>query len=448
MIDAASAQNRCAQLIDAALHSGADSADAVASAQSSEGVNIRLGKLEDVERAESESIALRVFCGRRSACIHASDFSAEAVTELTERAVAMARLAPEDPYAGLADPEQLASGPFADLDLADDTEPSPQDLREAAHAAEDSARAISGITNSEGASASFARAVVALVASNGFSGSYSATGHSISASVIAGEGASMQRDYAARSARHRDDLLPPETIGELAGLRAVARLNPGAMKSGTVPVVFDPRVSPSLVGHLAGAMSGAAIARRASFLLDRLDETLFPSGLTITDDPLLARGLASHPFDGEGLPVSRKNLVADGKLSGWLTNLAAARQLGVAPSGHAMRGGGGTPGISCSNVTLSGGAVTRDELIADIADGVLVTELIGQGVNGVTGDYSRGAAGFRIINGEIAGPVAEFTIAGNLLTMFAHMRNADDLETHRAVNAPSLRVDGMTVAGE
>jgi len=448
MIDAATAQDRCAALIDAARMHGADAADAVARATSSEAVSIRLGKLEDVERSESEEISLRVFSGRRSASIRTSDFSAAALEELAERAVAMARAAPEDEYAGLAPEDLLARGDLPDLDLVDGGEPSPEQLREAAAAAEDAARAVAGVTNSEGGSASAGKAVMALATSTGFSRGYGGTSRGISASVIAGEGGAMQRDYAWRQARHRADLLSPEEIGRLAGERAVARLNPGKLPSGRMPVVFDPRVGGSLIGHLLGAMSGQAIARRASFLCGREDEPLFPEGLRVTERPHRARGLASRPFDGEGLPTRERALVADGRITGWLTDMASARQLGIAPTGHAERGGGGAPGVGTSNIDLEPGNITREALIGDIADGVLVTELIGHGVNGVTGDYSRGASGFRIVNGEIAGPVAEFTIAGNLLAMFAAITPASDLELHRAVNVPTLRIDGMTIAGE
>ncbi|MBD3729909.1 MAG: TldD/PmbA family protein [Sphingomonadales bacterium] len=447
MIDAATAQDRCAQLIEAARRAGADECDAMARAQSSEGIGVRLGKLEDVERSESDEVALRVFVGRRCASIQTSDFSPAAMQELAERAVAMARLAPEDPYAGIAEPDELARGPWPDLELEDASEPTPEILRARALEAEDAARAVAGVTNSEGGSASFTRSVAALVASNGFSGGYAATTHATSASVIAGEGAGMQRDYGWRSARYAADLLPAGEIGRLAGERAVARLDPAGLPSGRMSVVFDPRVSGGLVGHLVGAMAGSAIARKASFLLGKLDEELFPADIEILDDPLQRRGLRSRPFDGEGLPVAARALVQGGRLTGWLTNLAAARQLGVAPTGHGARGGGGSPGIASNNVHMAAGTLSREELIADIADGVLVTELIGHGVNAVTGDYSRGASGFRIIGGEIAGPVAEFTIAGNLLDMFARMTPANDLAMHRAINAPTLRVEGMTIAG-
>ncbi len=448
MIDVSTAQDRCAQLLDAAKRHGATSADAVAGASSSEAVSVRLGKLEDVERSEGEEIGLRVFVGKRSASISTSDFSAAAFEELAERAVAMATAAPEDPYAGIAPPEMLARGALPILDLVDRTEPDPQALRAMAEETEDAARAVPGVTNSEGGSASFGRSVAALVTSNGFAQGYGATSHSLSASVIAGEGSLMQRDYAYRTMRHAADLPPASEIGRRAGDRAVARLNPGGLASGTMTVVFDPRVGGTLIGHLLGAISGSAIARRSSFLLDKLQDDIFAPGIRILDNPHLPRGLRSRPFDGEGLPTAPRALVEGGRLTGWLTNLSAAHQLNIAPTGHAARGGSGAPGISATNVHLEAGTVTRAELIADIADGVLVTELSGQGVNAVTGNYSRGASGFRIVNGEVAGPVAEFTIAGNLLAMMAALSAADDLEMHRAINVPTLRIDGMVVAGE
>lgn len=434
-------------MIELALGKGANAADALAVGSSSESVTVRLGKLEDIDRSEGEEIGLRVFIGQRSASVSTSDFSDAGFAELAQRAVDMARAAPEDPYSGLAPSALLADGPWPMLDLEDSGEPDPQTLRLQAEEAEDAAREVSGITNSEGGSAGFGRSVAALATSEGFAGGYGATSHSISASVIAGEGSSMQRDYAYRTARHLGDLLTPAQIGRLAGERAVARLNPGRMVSGSMPVVFDPRVGASLVGHLLGAMSGAAIARRSSFLLDRLDQEILAPGIRILEDPHRPRGLRSRPFDGEGLPTAPRVLVEGGRITGWLTNMAASRQLGIAPSGHAARGGSGAPGISASNVHMEAGSATPKQLIADISEGVLVTELAGQGVNGVTGDYSRGASGFRIVNGEVAGPVAEFTIAGNLLTMLAALQAADDLEMHRAINVPTLRVDGMVVAG-
>jgi PmbA protein len=448
MLTPNAAQERAAALIELARKAGADAADAIYSASSSEGVQVRLGKLEDIERSESEHLDLRVFVGQGSASIGSSDLSDTALSELAARAVDMARAAPEDRFAGLAPQDLLHSAELADLELSDSAEPSPETLRDRALAAEDAARAVAGVTNSEGGSASQSRRVMALVTSHGFVGAYGGTSHSISAVVIAGEGDAMQRDYGWRTARHLSDLPSPEEIGLQAGTRTVARLNPGRLSSGAMPVVFDPRVGGTLLGHLAGAISGNAIARRASFLLDRDGAQLFASGVTIVDDPLRQRGLSSRPFDGEGLPVARRDLVSQGCLTGWLMDSAAARQLGGQPTGHAVRGAGGSPGVGTSNLHLEPGNVTPAELMADIADGVYVTELIGQGVNGVTGDYSRGASGFRIVGGQLAGPVAEFTVAGNLIDMFAAMTPANDLEWHRSVNVPTIRIDGLMIAGD
>jgi PmbA protein len=442
------ARDRALDLVERARRAGADGADAVYGASSSEGIQVRLGKLEDVERSESEHIALRVFAGTRSASIGSSDLSPAALDELAARAIDMARAAPEDAYAGFAPAELLSHGPWPDLDLIDPAEPHPATLRAMAEEAEDAARAVAGVTNSDGATASAGLGVFALATSHGFSGAYGSTNHSISASVVGGEGGAKQRDNAWRSAHHGGDLPSPAEIGRLAGTRTVAKLGSGRMKSGALPVIFDPRVSSSLIGHLLGAITGNAIARRSSFLLDKLGEQIFAPGTAIVEDPHTPRGLRSRPFDGEGLPTRARNIVEDGRVTGWLLDSASGRQLGLAPTGHAARHGGGAPGVTTGNVHLAAGPLSPAELMADIADGVYVTELIGQGVNGVTGDYSRGAAGFRIVDGELAGPIAEFTIAGNLLRMFARMTPANDLEWYRAINVPTLRVDGMTIAGD
>ena len=448
MLTPAQAQDRCEALIARARRAGAEASDAVYIANSSESVAVRLGALEDVERSESEQVSLRVFAGGGSASIGSTDLGDEALDELAARAVAMARLAPPDAFAGLADAGLLLRGDVPDLDLDDGSDPAPADLRRLAQAAEDAARAVPGVTNSEGGGASSGRSVVALATSHGFGGAYSASNHGLSASVVAGEGGNMQRDYGWRSVRHAADLAAPEVIGLEAGTRAVRRLNPARVKSGTSTIVFDPRVGGTLVGHLLGAISGASIARRSSFLLDRDGAQIFDSSITIVDEPLRLRGLRSRPFDGEGLPTAPRGLVENGRLTGWLMDSAAARQLGQAPTGHAGRGGSGAPHISAANVVLQPGAVTPEALMADIVDGIYVTELIGQGVNGVTGDYSRGASGFRIVRGEITEPVAEFTIAGNLIDMFAALVAADDLELQRGIDTPTLRIDRMSVAGD
>ena len=448
MLSLDEARHRATALIERAVRAGAEAGDAIYVADAAESIQVRLGKLEDVERSESEHIGLRVFIGQRSASIGSSDLGEAALDELARRAVDMARAAPEDQFAGLAPQDRLMRGALPALDLEDAEEPTPAQLRAVAEEAEDAARAIAGITNSEGAGASAGRAIFALATSHGFAGAYATSSRGLSASVVAGEGSGMQRDYAWRQARHGADLPGAVEIGELAGTRAVSRLAPGRLASGAMPVVFDPRVGGTLVSHLINAMTGSSIARRSSFLLDRGEAQLFAPGITVVEDPHRPRGLRSRPFDGEGLPTAARNLVEGGRITGWLMETASARQLGLEPTGHASRGHGGAPGVSVGNVHLAPGSLSPAELMADIADGVYVTELIGQGVNGVTGDYSRGASGFRIVNGQIAGAVAEFAIAGNLVDMFAALTPANDLEMYRAINVPTLRVDGMTIAGD
>ncbi len=447
MLTPTQAQERAHEIVDRARAAGADAADAVFSANSATEVSVRLGRLEDVGRSEGEDLGLRVFVGQRSASVSTSDLSSAAMDALVKRAVAMAREAPEDRWAGLAPQERLLHGAPPALDLADTHACSPELLRDAALRAEDAARSVDGVSNSEGAGAAASESVWALATSHGFAGSYATTGFSVSASVIAGEGGAMQRDYAFHSARHRAHLDAPEAIGRLAGERAVARLGPGTLRSGAMPVVFDPRIGAGLLGHLSGAISGPAITRRTSFLLDALGTQVFAAGVTIRDDPHRPHGLRSRPFDGEGLPVSPVAIVEAGMLETWLLDSGSARQLGLEPTGHAARGIAGAPGVSTSNLYMEAGKVPVATLIADIAEGVYVTELIGQGVNPVTGDYSRGAAGFAIRDGEIAGPVAGFTIAGNLLAMYRELTPANDLVFRQGVNVPTLRIEGMTVAG-
>lgn len=433
-------------LVAAARTAGADAAEAVYGCDASSQVSVRLGALEDVERSESEHVSLRVFVGHRSASVSSSYMASEILASLVDRAIAMAREAPDDAYAGLAPEDRLMRGAVADLDIADEDEPSPAALRERALEAEEAARAVQGVTNSEGAGAGHGRSQVALVTSHGFAGGYAGTSHSTWASVLAGAGETMQRDYASHSVRHLADLEAADTIGLRAGDRAVARLNPQRVDSGQMPVVFDPRVGSSLIGHLVGAITGPSITRRSSFLLERLGQRILPEGITIIDDPRRRRGLRSRPFDGEGLPTAQCNLIDRGMLTGWLLDSASARQLGLEPTGHATRGGG-SPGAGATNVHLLPGMASVSDLMGDIARGLYVTELIGHGVNTVTGDYSRGAAGFLIENGSKGPAVAEITIAGNLIDMFARLVAADDLEFRYGINVPTLRIDGMTIAG-
>ncbi|HEY2067998.1 MAG TPA: metallopeptidase TldD-related protein [Rhizomicrobium sp.] len=434
------------RLIRAAKQAGADAADAIIAESVSAGVSYRLGKLEDVERAESADLGLRVFVGQQVAFVSSSDISPKGVAELPERAVAMARLAPEDRYAGLA-PKELLATSFPQLDLEDSAEPSTEALIEAAKAVEGAAMAVKGITNSEGGGAGYGRAGIALATSEGFYGRYAATSHSMGVAVLAGEGTAMERDYDSASARHLADLENAEIIGRRAGERAVARLNPRKVKSQSVPVVYDPRAASGLVGHFAGAISGASIARGVSFLKDKMGQAIFAKGISIIDDPHRIRGLRSKPFDGEGVRNRRWALIEDGVLQTWLLDTASARQLGLTTTGHAARGTGGPPSPSTTNLYMAPGNVTRDALMEDIREGFYITELMGMGVNGVTGDYSRGASGYWIENGKIAYPVSEVTIAGNLKDMFLNLTPANDLVFRTGVNAPTIRVEGLTVAG-
>jgi PmbA protein len=447
MLTVSEAEQRAAALVERARKAGADAADAVYIAEASTGVQVRLGALEDVERSEGEEIGLRFFTGRRSATVSSSDLSEESLAALVERAAAMAREAPEDPWSGLAPEELLMREQGPDVECDDGGDPAPTELKARALAIEDAARAVPGVTNSEGAGVSAGRSVIALATSHGFCRGYSTTGYSGSASVIAGTGANMQRDYAQHSVRQYADLDAPEEIGRLAGERAVARLDPAKLASGAMPVVFDPRVGTSLLGHLASAITGSAIARRTSFLLGKEEERIFAPGIVIRDDPHRPRGLRSKPFDAEGLPTRPRDIVADGRVTGWVMESASARQLGLQPTGHATRGAGGAPGASLTNLHMEPGSLSPEALIGDIVRGVYVTELIGQGVNQVTGDYSRGASGFIIENGRLGPAVAEITIAGNLVDMFRALTPANDLVFRRAVNVPTMRIEGMMVAG-
>jgi PmbA protein len=440
------AQKILETLLSSARREGADAADALLIESLSSSVSYRLGRLEDVERSESADLGLRVFVGNRVAFVSSSDFSEEAVAALPGRALTMARLAPEDKFAGLA-PSELLARTIPELDLEDAAEPSAETLVARARDAEQAGLAVAGVTNSEGGGASFTRSAIALATSTGFFGRYAGTSHSIGVAVLAGEGTGMERDYDQASARHAGDLKSAEEIGKSAGEKAVRRLNPRKAKSQTVPVVFDPREAGGLLGHFASAISGASVARGTSFLKDRMGTAIFAPHVTIVDDPHRRRGLRSKPFDGEGVANARRVLIDKGSLTTWLLDCASARQLGLTSTGHAARGTGGPPMPSATNLYMEAGALPPDALIADIKQGFYVTELMGMGVNGVTGDYSRGAAGFWIENGQIAYPVSEVTIAGNLKDMFRQLTPASDLEFRYGTNAPTCRIEGMTIAG-
>ena len=433
-------------LVKQAKKMGADAVDGVAVDATSTGVSWRDGKLEDVEGNEGSDIGLRVMIGKNQAIVSSSDRRPSALSDLVTRAMDMARAVPEDPYCGLADPSCLFKGPLPELELYDDTHVSADQLAEMASKMEDAMYSVDGVTNSAGAGASSGSWSMAMVTSDGFSGYYKGSSFSASISAIAGEGAGMERDYDFTSARYFADLEDVSKVGKTAGNNTVKRLNPERIESGEKSVVFDPRVANSLLGHFSGAINGTSIARGTSFLKDAMGTEVFSSEINIIDDPLIIRGHKSRPFDGEGVRTTRQSFIENGTLQQWTLNSATARQLGLVTTGHASRGTSSPPGIGTSNLFIEAGSINPDELMADIKDGIYITELIGMGVNGVTGDYSRGAAGFIIKNGKIMAPVNEITIASNLKEMFKRMIAADDLVFKYGTNAPTLRIDGMMVA--
>ena len=433
-------------LVKKAEKGGADAADAVLFESMSLEVSYRLGKREDLERSESKDLGLRIFKGKKQAIVSSTDITASSLDELLERGLSMAAAMPDDPYCGLADTDHLSKN-HPDLDLNEDHDPAPEALYYLAAKAEEAALAVDGVSNSENAGAGWNRNRIALVTSSGFTGSYATSSHSIFASVIAGEGTAMERDYDFSSARHTADLDAPEKIGTKAGEQAVKRLKPRKVESQQVPVLFDPRVSRSILGHFSSAISGTSVARGTSFLKDSLDTAVFKPDIVIVDDPHRPRGLASKPFDGEGVTNRKWLLVDQGVLTTWVLDSASARQLELQTTGHASRGTSGPPSPNTTNLYMQPGDQSPEELIGGIDDGLYVTELIGFGVNGVTGDYSRGGAGFWIEKGELAYPVSELTIAGNLRDMFLETTPANDLMFRYGSNAPTLRIDGLMVAG-
>ena len=446
MIDAPEASkltDRVAALVEAAKRAGADAADAVAVRGRSSGVSVRLGKVEATEASESEDVSLRVFVGQRVASVSAT--AASDPDALAERAVAMARVSPQDPFQGLADASLLAKAPV-DLDLFDATQVSAEQLKESALAAEEAALAVKGVTNSSGSSAGAGLGGLVLATSHGFVGQYVALRFSRSTSVIAGEGTAMERDYDFSSRQHYADLDAAEAIGRRAGERAVRRLGARKAKTGPVDVVFDPRVARGIASHLAGAINGASVARKTSFLRDMMGKQVAASAITVTDDPLRRRGQASRPFDGEGVEGKRLLMVENGVLNHWFLSTSAARELGLVTNGRGARSGSSVS-PSSTNLAIEPGEKTLRELIRSLKTGFYVTEVFGQGVNMVTGEYSRGASGFWIENGELTYPVSEVTIASNLKTMFLNMVAASDLDRDFGTAAPTLLIEGMTLAG-
>lgn len=446
LLDQSDLAERAERLVSAARGVGADQADALAVRAVSLSVEVRDGAVEESQRSEGDDLGLRVLVGRRQAVVSTNDLKADGFAALAERAVAMARAAPEDRFAGLADASLLAKKLPA-LDLVDPDMPPVSVLETLAREAEAAALAVVGVTKSGGASASAGISGVVLVTSHGFRGTTIASRHGIAMTAIAGEGTGMESEYDFSSTLHAGDLEPAHVIGRRAGERAIKRLKPRKVATRRVPVVFDSRVSGSLVGHLAGAANGSAITRKTSFLREKLGAQIFPSGITIIDDPIRSRGLRSRPFDAEGIAGQRLTLVQGGVLASWLLDSATARELDMKTTGHAQRGVSTTPSPGPSNLYLAAGTKTPATLIADIDEGLYVTDLIGMGANLVSGDYSRGASGFWIEKGQSTYPVSEVTIAGHLLEMFASLEPANDLEFRFGTNAPSLRVEGLTVAG-
>ena len=428
--------NQAEDLLRAAKAAGADVAETSMSVGMSLSLQRRLGKIEETERAEGRGLGLRVFVGKQNASISAGSIDPSAFARLAEQAVAMARVVPEDQFAEIPEAPPPIDAAFLDLD--DPVEPSMEVLIGRAAAAEDAALAVQGITNSEGASASWGRSQSVLATSRGFAGHYTRSHHGISATAIAGTGTEMQRDYDYSSAVHGEDLDDPASLGKRAAEQALARMHPARPKTAKLPVVFDPRVSNSMLGHLTGAISGAAVARGTSFLKDKMGAQIFGPSITIIDDPLRVRGQRSRAFDGEGQRGQKRAFIENGVLTSWILDTRSANQLGLKTTGHA----GGV-----SNFYLQPGELSPAELMADIIEGLYVTEMMGGGVNGITGDYSRGASGFMIRHGKIAEPVAEFTIAGHALSMFASIVAANDLTFKRGTNAPTLRLEGLTLAG-
>jgi PmbA protein len=446
LLDQSDLTDLAQRLVVAAQRAGADQADALVVRSVSLSVEVRDGAVEESQRSEGDDLGLRVLAGHKQAVVSTNDLKGNGFDALAERAVAIARAAPEDRFAGLADAALLTST-FPALDLLDPEMPDVDVLETRARAAEAAGLAVAGVSKSGGASASAGIGGMVLVTSHGFHGATIGSRHSISMSAIAGNGTGMEQDYDFSSTLHAADLDSAEAIGRRAGERAVKRLNPRKVATRHVPVVFDSRISGSLVGHLASAANGAAIARKTSFLREKLGQKIFASGIDIIDDPLRPRGLRSRPFDAEGVAGHRRKLIEDGVLMTWLLDCATARELDLETTGHAQRGVSSTPSPAPSNLHLAPGSKSPDQLIADIADGFYITDMIGMGVNLVTGDYSRGASGFWIENGQRTYPVSEVTIAGHLFDMFASLTPANDLAFRYGTNAPTLRVEGMTVAG-
>lgn len=435
-------------LLKAAKEAGAESADAVATQGRSLGIAVRDNALEDVDSSEGRDIGLRVMIGKRQACVSSSDLSQASIQALAERAIAMAKLAPEDPYSGLPDENLLSAPGGADvLDVWDDTEMDPVLLKSRAHALEAAALSVAGVAQAEGANASWTTSAFSYANSHGFRDGWRASRHGLSVSAIAQKDGAMERDYDFESTRYFSSLPNPEEIGRHAGERAVARLGSRQIPSAALPILFDERISGALLSALLGAISGPAITRGVSFLKGDLGQKIFAPQIQVLEDPLLPRGDGSRPWDGEALTVKSKHIVEDGVLKTWLLNMSSARQLDMEPTGHATRGVGSPPGVSATNSWIAAGEKSPEQLMTDMGEGFLISEMFGPSLNSNTGDYSVGVSGFKIENGARAFPVSEVTIAGNLRDMFKTMIAASDLKMDSSTNAPSLLCEGLTLAG-
>ena len=447
-MDNSQAETILSAVLDHARNAGAEVADALVHSSVSSGVTWRLGKLEEIDRSEGRDLGLRVIMGNRQASVSTNDFSDRTLRDLARRCVDMARTAPEDPWCGLAPADRLAAPPFPDIDPGDYQEPSTDALKMRAGECEEAALAVSGVTNSSGASASYGEGQSWFATTSGFMGSSAGSYHSVSVSVLAQDANGMERDYDYDSRTHVSDMRAADAIGKRAGERTVARLSPRKIKSQTAPVIFDNRLSASLLGHLSGAINGAAIARGVSFLKDRMGTRVFGDHVTIVDDPHRPRGMGSRVFDGEGVANGRIDVIDKGVLTSWLMNAAHARQLGLETNGRARRGTGGPPGAGPTNLYMENGDRSFDDLLREAGKGLLMTDMFGPQVNSNNGDYSVGCSGFWIENGEIAWPVSEITIAGNILDMYATLIPANDLEFKGSKNAPSILIPAMTIAGD
>jgi len=434
------------KLLSRAKHYGATSADAIATHGRSSAIVVRGGELEDVDNSEGRDIGLRVLVGQRQACVSSSDMSELSIDQLAERAVAMAKLAPKDPYCGLADKSQLSTHNL-NLQLHDDTPMTPAQLKARALEVEASALAVKGVQQAEGANASHASSAIYFMTSHGFSQGWTSSRHGLSVSAIAESGGAMERDFDYDGTRWLEDLKTPEDVGRIAGERVIARLGSQQMNSGATPVIFDQRISGALVSAMIGAITGTSIARGVSFLKDKMGETLFSPNIQIIDDPLMVRGHGSRPYDGEGIAPIMRHLIKNGALQTWLLNCASSRQLGLETTGHATRSIGSPPGVAATNSYMAAGDKTPAQLMADMGEGLMITEMFGPSLNSNTGDYSVGVAGFKIENGQKAYPVSEITIAGNLLEMYKTLIPANDLIFDAATVAPSILSQGLTVAG-